>query len=282
MEVVRHPIDVIWALADYTTGSTAQTFEIGQLVTSKTGSATNSTQGLTTMIAAAGAVDTTGKIVPFGIVVGTNNFTKSFDGAATGLSYSSGLEYASSTNTQALQTARDFRGVEGTYPKNDPALYVRIALIGPSTIIKAPIFASTWGTAPTVYTPSAVNGTAGLGFTTSSISPTPTAYMHTWMCRTGANAGIMRTAYDASATAHTFYIYFPYKVAVTDTYVMAPLKQIGTSFAQFDSHAMFVDSAGDYSSNYYVIDVVRLDLRVAGQEAVYFKFNADHFCTARA
>jgi hypothetical protein len=102
------------------------------------------------------------------------------------------------------------------------------------------------------------------------------------MCRSGANAGLQRQAYDASTTAHTFHVYWPFTVAIGDTYAFAPLKEVGTCEAQFDSKAMFVDAAGDYASSYYVIDILRLDLRIAGQEAVYFRFNADHFCNARA
>ncbi len=279
MEVVRHPIDVIWAPLDYTQ---ATVFEIGQLVSTKTGANTIAVDGVTNMLAAAGASDTTNKTVPFGVITGTNNFTKAFDTASTGLSYNSGLEYINSVNTGTLQLARDWRGVEGTYPKNDPRPFVRIALVGPSTVIKAPLFSSTWGTAPTVYTSTAVNATAGLGFTTgAAVGSSPTAYNHTWSCRSGANLGLQRLAYDTSTTAHTFHVYWPFTLAIGDTFVFAPVKELGTSFIQFDAKAMFVDTTATYGSNYYTVEILRLDLRIAGQEAVYFKFNADQFCSSR-
>ena len=129
MYVVRHPIDEIWAPVSYGSGG-ALTLYMGQLVTTKSGSSTIISSGAVNMIAAAGASDTTGKIVPFGVVCGTNNFDpKIFDTATTG------VETITSANTPALQVARNFRGVEGAYPKNDPRAFVRISLIGPSTIL---------------------------------------------------------------------------------------------------------------------------------------------------
>ncbi len=273
MYVVRHPIDEIWAPVSYGSGG-ALTLYMGQLVTTKSGSSTIISSGAVNMIAAAGASDTTGKIVPFGVVCGTNNFDpKIFDTATTG------VETITSANTPALQVVRNFRGVEGAYPKNDPRAFVRISLIGPSTILWAPLFSATWGTAPTVYT---ITGgiTQGSAFTTAATAAA-TAYNVTFFCRSGLNQNLSRIDYSASTTAHTFYVHWPYTLAVGDTFVQVPLKEFGTCYMNTDALGMFVDTTATYGTNYYTIEVLKLDLRVAGQEGVYFKFNADSFCSSR-
>jgi hypothetical protein len=271
MEVVRNRIDTVWAAVD--TGVTLYT---GQVVTRMSTTEGIATSGLQNIVAAAGASDTTNRIIPLGIVEATNNFNKTYS------STYGGAEYITGVNTPALQNARDFRGVEGRYPKNDPRAFVQIALIGPNTVIKSRLYASTFGTAPTVYTATAVNGTVGLGFTTAALAATPTAYNHSWCARTGANAGITREAYDASTTAHTFYIYWPFTNVIGDTFAFAALKEFGTCKAQIDALGMFVDSSADYASNYYYINVLKLDLRKAGEEYVEFTFTADQFAPHRA
>lgn len=274
MEVVRNRIDTVWAPVDYVTTATAVTLYVGQLVTNSSATAALVTSGVTNMVAASGHSDTTNRFVPLGIVEATNNFTKTYS------STYGGAEYITSVNTGALQKARDFRGVEGRYPKNDGRAFVQLALVGPSTIIKAPIYRTTFGTTPSVFT---VSGgiTTGTAFTVNTVGVTLDAYNHTWHCRTGPNAGMQRVGYNTSATAQTFYIYFPETVTVGDTFCMAPLREFGTCRAQFDALGMFVDQAGDYGTNNYVIDVLKLDLRVAGEEYVEFKFNADQFGWAR-
>jgi hypothetical protein len=37
-----------------------------------------------------------------------------------------------------------------------------------------------------------------------------------------------------------------------------------------------------YASNYYLIDVLEINLETSGKEYAIFKFNADQFCGVRA
>ena len=106
---------------------------MGQLITTTSATGGIVTSGATNMTTGAGKDDVTNLRVPFGVVAGTNNFTKAYDSASL-------LETITSANTPALQRARDFRSVEGYYPKNDPRAFVRIALIGPQTVLWVPLF----------------------------------------------------------------------------------------------------------------------------------------------
>jgi hypothetical protein len=43
-----------------------------------------------------------------------------------------------------------------------------------------------------------------------------------------------------------------------------------------------VDISQAAATHYFVIDVLRLDLRESGKEYIEFRFNADNFCLKRA
>ena len=89
-------------------------------------------------------------------------------------------------------------------------------------------------------------------------------------------------SYDTSTTAHTFYVYWPYTLAIGDTFVYTPLKEFGSCFMNIDALGLYIDNtAYGYGTNCFGIEVLKLDLRIAGQEGVYFKFNFDHFCASR-
>ena len=265
-----------WVPASY--GAAASTFYVGQIVCAQmTGSAGAMpvSTGVVPMGAAAGANDLTDKKVPVGVVVGIGSRYPTTDSTYKALS-------EASVNTGALQLARTSQFVQGPYAKNDPRLFVQIIPIYPSTVLRAKIYESTYGTAPTVVTATAVNGTAGLGFTNAAQTPTPIANTCTYFCRSGLNQGLQRVAYDASATAHTFYVYWPRTLAIGDTFVRVPFREIGVSNAQIDAAGMFLDSHADYTTNCYTINVEKLNIADAGNESIEFTFNMDQFCFARA
>lgn len=272
-EVIEGEIRTIWAPADYA-GDAAEQYYQGQIVMSALASSVPSGEGLKPIGAAAGASDTTGKAVPFGVVLGFNSkLNGTYNSTYKGQTESSG-------GTQDLQLARDVRYAEGMPCKGDPALWLKVAVIGPNTVLKGRIFNGAYGTACATFAPTAADAT-GAALTTATITNAYRAYNGTWFCRSGANRGIYRTAYDDHATDHTFYTHFPYGIATTDSFVLASLR-IGTCAAQFDAESTYIEQKPSYSTNYYLLDVLELNLEKSGQEYAIFKFNADQFCGARA
>ncbi len=253
--------------------NSADTLYEGQIVGSSLASSVPAGEGVLPLGAAAGASDTTGKAVPFGIVVGSNAANPTYNSTYKGFSIAS-------VGSQADQLARDYRGAEGQYAKGDPQALVKVSVIGADTIIKGPIFNGAYGTACAVFTNTAAS-TDGLTITTSAVAQTPIAYNVTWYCRSGANKGLYRTAYSTSKTSHTLYIGFPHDIAVGDTFVPIFLRP-GTCCAQFDGESTYIEQQPAYATNYYLIDVLEINAEVAGEEYAIFKFNADQFAGARA
>lgn len=231
-------------------------------------------EGVANLATASGAADTTNKSVPFGVVVATSNRTQTFDATYKANSITGVL-------TQAAQVARDNAGVGGVWPIGDPQPYVQVALITPDTILRARIYKTTLGTAPTVLTVT-TGSTTGLGFTSNACDFTPVADLCTTYCRSGANMGIYRVSDDTSTTVETNDRAFPQDIAVGDTFVRVPLRINGTSYAQTDGEALFLNCAAGPATDYWVVEVVRLDLSKAGGEFADFRFGGDHFAKARA
>jgi hypothetical protein len=275
-DVVDNPVRTIWVPVDYN-NATPQTVYQGQLVSL---GATDSCSGVKAW-AIAGAGDTTTDHTPFGVVVGTNNRTPLFSSTYKG-------EYIASVRTQAAQVARDYTGAEGKqFPKNDPQALVQVAVIGPNTILKGRIFNAAYGTAPTVAIASAVAGSGdGTGITCAAtgFDFTAVAYNATYCGRSGLNMGISRVGYDTNAGtgAKTFYgPNFPYTCAVGDTWVGVNLA-LGTCKGMFDSLSTYINCAAALTSDYVWLDVLELNLAVAGDEYAIFRFNPLQFLGVRA
>jgi len=275
-KVVEGTIRELWAPVDFS--NSAKTVYQGAIVSASMntgGSGLPAGDGIVTIAAAAGASDTTGKAVPMGVILG-------FNYAADSQTYTNGLETGVSYGSQALQVAHAARGVEGVYPKGDGRLFAHLAVIGPNTILEGPIYNGAYGTALPTYSNTAAS-TDGLTVTTSAVTFTPITYNSTWFCRSGANAGLQRVAYSTSTTSHTFYVAFQNDIAIGDVFCPVAVKEFGTCAVQFDANATYVEmSAVAYSTNYYIIDVLELNMKESGKERVIFKFNADQFCAARA
>ncbi len=272
-EVVEGEIRTIWAPLNF--ANSAATVYQGSIVMSSLASSVPAGEGLLTIGAAAGASDTTGKAVPFGVVLGFN--------AENNGTYSATYKsnYVVTAGTQASQQGRNpGHGAEGMVAKGDPLYWAKVAVIGTNTVLKGRIFNGAYGTACTTYSNTTAS-TDGSTLTTSAISNAYLAYNGTWYCRSGANMGLYRTAYDTSTTSHTFYTAWPQDLAVGDSFVLASLR-IGTCAAQFDSTASYIEQMPSYATNYYLIDVLELNLSKSGEEYAIFKFNADQFCAVRA
>lgn len=263
-QVIENPIRTVWVPLDTTSTPTLYN---GQLVYSTGDGAGNLGQ-------ASGVGDTSGKKVPMGVVVGTNNRTPVF-------STTSNSDSITAVITQAAQNARDYTGVEGAWSKGDQQAFVQVTLIGQNTILRAPIYNSTLGTAPTLLTVTTGSAT-GLGFTSNACDFTPVADLCTSYCRTGANAGLYRISDDTSTTVETNDVAFQNDIAIGDTFVRVPVRPFGQSYVQTDTNALFLDCTASPATNYWIIDVIRLDLREAGKEFVEFKFNSCHFDLVRA
>lgn len=232
----------------------------------------NANEGVAPVGASSGAADTSGKVVPIGVVVGNNNKTPVSD--STGEKITDASPHGAAVEK--------FVGQEGPWSKGDRQAMVEIAVITPETIIRGPIYNAALGTAPTVAT--ATSGdTGGVAVTGSAVEVAGVAGLGTVYFRSGANLGAYRVTDDTSTTAITWDKPTVNDTAVGDTYVRVNgLRPIGPSYCDFDAEALYIDSAAALTSNYYVIDVIKLDLRTPGNEHVYFKFNADHFALKRA
>lgn len=260
-----------WFPIDRTAATT--TLYVGQLVQMHTGSY----NGVAPIAAASGVGDTSTLSTIFGVVTGTNDLSPTYD--------STYGQYITAVQSVAAQAARRNVGVEGMHGKGDSAPMVQVAILDATTVLRANLYNGTVGTAPTVVTATAVNATAGLGMTTGSTDVATVANMCTTYCRSGANEGIYRINKSASATVHTYDHYWPRTLAIGDTFVIVPVRQ-GVSYVQVTSTAGYIGMGFDVSAtpatNYYIINVLELDLREAGKESVLFRFHPCHFDKVRA
>ncbi len=264
--VVQDSPQTVWCRVD-----TNDTLYVGQLVTGQS-------DGVLPMGAASGKADSTGKDVPFGVIVGTNNkaplFNTTYD-----------AEYITGVVAQAGQLARDSVLMEGVTPKNDPSAMVEVALIDPSTYISGPIYNNAVGTAPTVQTIT-TRQTDGMITPETWSAPDVSEFAvdeSTIHMRSGLNKGLYRIGVNTTNTAPAVTHAFPHDNTTSDTGIQIPVREIGPSKVQFDSESMYIDiSVFSSSTLYYVIDIIKLDLAVANKERCIFRFNADHFALLRA
>ncbi len=271
--VIEHEIRQIWAPLGCITADTADTLYEGQIVMMNVSLGQPAGEGLNPLGVAAGHSDTTTQKIPFGVILAFNDATPLYSSTYKG-------QYCTSVTTQAQQLARDPRGAEGMFIKGDPQPLAKVSVIGPSSVLKGPIFLAAYGTAPTVYTNTAASS-GGDTITTTAVAQTPVTYNTTWYCRTGANKGLYRVAYSTSTTSHTFYVHFPYAIAVGDTFVPVFLR-IGTCMGNLDAESTFIEQQPATGTNDYQFDVLEINLEKAGEEYAIFKFNADSFCALRA
>jgi hypothetical protein len=230
------------------------------------------TDGVTALGAASGVWNATNKTtypaygIPYGIVIGTSRRYELYDSTYN-------TQKITSMITSNVNFNVEMREV-GPYGIDQQA-YVYVERIFPWTVLRGPVYFSTLGTAPTVSTvlTLATGGATGVGFTTAaSIGFTGVASQTTLCFRSGANLGLYRIGSDTSTTVKTVPSPFPYAIAIGDTLVAANLRFAGTARVQFDSLSLGVLADAAATSDYFGIEVSRLDLSTAGKEYVDFRF----------
>lgn len=240
---------------------------------------------------AASKAATPGTVVPLAVPAGvfdTTNF-QTIAGIVVGFSegapkYGIYGQYAAGVVTQADQLARsNYNAGMGMYLPKDPQLLVLVAEITPSTVIRGCI-CENGGTAPTVVTDT--GGADSTGYTTAgttgACSFTPVANTCSIYCRTGANAGLIRTTNDTSTTAPDVTVAFPYDVASGDTFVRLSLKQ-GLSLIYISGPGLYIDNTSSGgTTNYFGAFVYNIKADEAGKEYAEFRFDACHFSQIRS
>ena len=214
---------------------------------------------------------------PMGIVIGMN--------ATAG-----NAVYDTTYNCQSITAAADtaiygnttqYRGVEGPYSRGDHVAMVHIHHIDPTTIIRGDLFDTTYGVAPAALTFTTGCGGDGLDGVTNDTDVATVGSFASIYWRSGANMGIYRQISTTHINTHEWERETPGTTAIGDTAVIAPVNIFGPSHINIDAEAMFINTAADISSNYYVIHVRRLDLSVPGGEYVEFRIDGDNFCAIR-
>ena len=232
-------------------------------------------RGVEPLDVACGAFNETNADWPFGVVIGTNRKNPLYN-----TTYNA--EYITSPAADDAHDGAsiDYVGVEGPWAKGDPIPMVKVAVIGPSTVLRGRLMITAYGTAPSVLTATAITA-AGLGCTTNGIGFTNEARMSTIYCRTGANAGAYRITDTTSTTVHTWTIAMRNELVIGDTFVAVPIRFQGFSTIDFDAAAMYIDCAHTPAvagTDSFGVNVLRLDLSEAGNEYCEFMFDAGTFC----
>lgn len=252
------PVQMTWSPIINT-----DTLYVGQLVIV-------ANEGVSPLVVASGAADTSQKQLPWGVVVGHN---KKIPTHATAFQTDS-ITYVAPSSANA----EDYISVEGPWAKGDLQAMVHVALIDSTTIIRGQLFTDSFGTAPSETALSAATTTTATSAATdeSGIASRSTMYV-----RTGNAAGSIRVTDDTSPTAIEWDSALVVAPVAGDTIVRVNLTPQGPCQVNTDTESMFIDTGATVTSNYFLIEVVRLDLRVAGNEYVEFRFHGDHFNTLR-
>ena len=235
--------------------------------------------GIIPLAAASGISNITNLDIPFGVVLG-NNLKNQLYSSTYKTNYITAVAAGSSHGD-----ATEYAMVDGVFGKSDHRAYVLVELIkGTSTTIRGNIFNAAVGTAPTLLTATNTS-TDGLGITTNATQFTPVANQATIYCRKGANKGAYRILDTTSTTVHTWTQAMNHDIAIGDTFVANHLRYFSTSVMQLGATVgLWVEASFTpaLNSHYYHVEVERLDLSVAGQEFVEFRFGGDNFAKVRA
>ncbi len=249
----------------------AATIYVGSLV-GVDSSAYATDEGLIVRPVAAGVANTTNEDRPFGVCVGTNLRTPNFDSTYLAEKITDpGVTGVRSDSAEYVLT-------EGTGSKNNIA-EVEVAIITPSTVLRAPIRNNAIGTAITLLTSTAGNAN-GLTVTTNANDIAGIAGRGSIYCRTGLNAGQYRWTDDTSSTVHAWDREMLASTANTgETYVKVGYNTYGEAWAVIGDGtvASFLDAGTAHSTAYDIIWILRLDLSEAGNEYAEFMFDGTAF-----
>ncbi len=242
-------LGTIWLPVAYGT-----TVYVGQLVYKSA-----SGDYLTTFGAAASGGDSKR---PVGVIVATNDKVPTYSSTYK-------AHYIAGVQTQDAQIARSWQGAQGMWSLGDPIPMAQIELIGKDTVLQG-----TFGGALTPFNPVQAN-TTGDNIKIAEASKSTVDYNTIFYCRSGLNKGIYRvntTGTNASnVTTCNFNTYWPYDIATTDSFVKANVA-VGNCKLQLNANSMYVLPNDTMASNYFNVIVEDVDLSVAGQEVVTFRF----------
>jgi hypothetical protein len=169
----------------------------------------------------------------------------------------------------------DYDTTQAEQVANDPVgpCLVDVTLITPTTLVKAPIYDTTAGTAPNELA-ATTTVSNGLTFVTSgfalTISNGSTAY-----CRTGANQGLYRKITTAGTTTQTVLLAFPYAIAIGDKFTCVNVKE-GFSAVNLDAYMMGLNAEAATTTYGYYVYVHELNLAEAGKEYAVLSFSTRH------
>ena len=230
--------------------------------------------GVIPLDTAGGAGNTTNKDIPLGIVVGNNNVSGS-------ITYSSTYKAEYITEVAAgsvYGSTTKYTGVEGPWAKGDPRAMVEIVVIDPTSVIRGSLFNGAVGTAPSETTVTGATA-SGLDWDTATNDVATVANFSTVYVRSGDSMGVYRQISSASQTTHTQETAVKGSIAVGDKVCMVNgLNTFGISKMDTDATGLYIDVSAALTSNYFHINVLRLDLSVPGNEYVEFQFIAENFC----
>lgn len=209
--------------------------------------------------------------VPYGVVIGTNRKTPVF-------STTYNAEYVDYVNPCSAGTD-DFVLVGGPWAHSDRRAMVKVALITAETVLRAPLYSSTnTMTVPTVYTITA--STSGRTITSAATIGTH-PYQSSIFFRSGRAAGTYRDVSTTTTTVNQFREHLRGSTAanalVGDTFVKASCPTFGKGRATIPTRPLFFTANAANTTNWFGIDVIKLDLSVAGQEYVEFRFDSALF-----
>jgi len=232
--------------------------------------------GVQPLPVAAGASNTTNKDIPFGVVVGNNNV-------------SGNIQYDSTLNAEYITqvaagsvygNSTKYANVEGPWAKGDPQAMVEVDVISPETVLRGYLHNATVGVAPTELVISVASGADGLDSTTSgNADVAPVANFTSIYMRSGANMGIYRIVTTTSLTVHEWTKAMKSDTAVGDKCVIINgLRPFGLSKMQIDAEALGINVDAALTSDYFYINVLRLDLSEPGNEYCEFQFGTENFC----
>ena len=224
---------------------------------------------------ASGVDDVDNQNMPFGVIIGSNRKNKVWDNTER---LEIGLAPAAAEPHDGASI--EYVGAEGPWSKGDPQIMVKVAIITPSTILKAPLHATSASESIALLTATAGN-TSGVQVVTNAADFTNVANLGTIYCRSGNNAGAYRICTDASDVTHTWDLAMKADTVIGDTFVKAGMRPYGHSTVMFDNTtAAWIDvddAPAANGNNRHAISVVRLDLREAGKEFVEFMFDISKF-----
>jgi len=217
--------------------------------------------------------------IPIGVIIGFNaNACDAVFSSAKGVQQMTGTAVGSSWHSTS-----HFRGVEGPWSRGDKIAMAHIHHIDPSTVIRGDLFDTTYGVAPPEVLVTTGCLGDGIGCTTAAATVATVANFGTIYMRSGENLGIYRTLTSASDTIHTWLQGMPQTINIGDrALILNGLRPYGHCITQFDATATFIDINAALTTDYFSINVRRMDLSVPGNEYVEFTFDAANFISYRA